>query len=53
VPDLLAAADAALYKAKQNGRNQVMKAPLKPFRLDRGTPDTDYEVENFVREAAE
>jgi diguanylate cyclase (GGDEF)-like protein len=36
VADLLAAADAALYKAKQNGRNQVQKAPIRAFRADRG-----------------
>jgi diguanylate cyclase (GGDEF)-like protein len=35
VTDLLAAADAALYKAKQNGRNQTMTAPTRPFHLDR------------------
>jgi len=32
VTDLLAAADAALYKAKQNGRNQVQKAPVRSYR---------------------
>src|SRR5690606_31337790 len=32
VADLLAAADAALYKAKQNGRNQVQKAPMRNHR---------------------
>jgi diguanylate cyclase (GGDEF)-like protein len=35
VTDLLAAADAALYRAKQAGRNQVMAAPTRPFQLER------------------
>jgi len=35
VSDLLGAADAALYKAKQNGRNQVTCAPTRPFQLQR------------------
>jgi diguanylate cyclase (GGDEF)-like protein len=35
VSDLLAAADGALYRAKQAGRNQVAAAPTRPFHLDR------------------
>ncbi len=35
VADLLASADAALYKAKQSGRNQVASAVSRPFTLER------------------
>jgi diguanylate cyclase (GGDEF)-like protein len=35
VSDLLAASDAALYRAKQAGRNQVATAPTRPFQLER------------------
>ena len=35
VTDLLGAADGALYKAKQAGRNQVGLAPRRPFQLDK------------------
>ena len=41
VTDLLAAADAALYKAKQAGRNQVVAAPTRPFHLDRLEDDLE------------
>ncbi len=51
ITDLLAAADAALYKAKEAGRNCVMTAPLKPFRLDR--PADEPESESYPRVAAE
>ncbi|MDB5539317.1 MAG: diguanylate cyclase [Devosia sp.] len=52
VADLLAAADSALYKAKQAGRNQVAKAPLRPFRIDRVVDEASH-LEEFPRAAAE
>ncbi|CAN7289255.1 GGDEF domain-containing protein [Devosia sp. LjRoot16] len=52
VTDLLQAADQALYKAKQSGRNQVAKAPLRPYRPDR-MGDELAALEEFSRAAAE
>jgi diguanylate cyclase (GGDEF)-like protein len=52
VTDLLQAADQALYKAKQAGRNQVARAPLRPYRPDRMS-DEVAPIEEFPRAAAE
>ena len=53
VPDLLASADAALYKAKQAGRNQVAGAPVRPYRLERTADEPTDEDSDFLRAAAE
>ena len=57
VQDLLSAADAALYRAKQAGRNQVATAPLRPFRLDQAmvaaATDTAAGFDEMPRAAAE
>lgn len=55
VQDLLSAADAALYKAKQAGRNQVATAPLRPFRLDQSmvSAETTVGFDDMPRAAAE
>ncbi|MDB5506940.1 MAG: diguanylate cyclase [Devosia sp.] len=48
--DLLAAADAALYRAKQGGRNCVMKAPRRIGRPELAHDDV---IELMPRQAAE
>ena len=54
VGDLLAAADAALYKAKQGGRNQVQKAPMRNQReRDRSPVQPASSAEVVALEAAE
>lgn len=53
VQDLLAAADAALYKAKQNGRNCVVAAPTRPFQMERLEDQIEPELPVPVLRAAE
>jgi len=53
VADLLAAADAALYKAKQQGRNQVQKAPTRAYRSERDPVPPASSAEILALEAAE
>ncbi|MGV3491741.1 MAG: GGDEF domain-containing protein [Devosia sp.] len=55
VQDLLSAADAALYKAKAAGRNQVHKAPLRTYRAETTTVAVDLvtTVDEMPRAAAE
>jgi diguanylate cyclase (GGDEF)-like protein len=53
VQDLLAAADAALYKAKQSGRNCVVAAPTRPFQMERLEDQIEPDLPIPVLHAAE